>query len=273
MKFTNPWTIAFTLITVSVIMVGCRVELQHGLSEKQANEIMLILIQEHLNPVKTQDPGSADKWMITVPGDQSSLALGILVERALPRPTHPGFKELFEKDGFLPSDTQEQARYLTALTGELQKTLESDDSVMTARVHIHTEPRNKLIRDKKPARASASVYLKLIPGSISEDSLSDDDVRELISNSVANLNPEDVSVVRSRGRCLTQPSVPLGSEIKHMNASVPARDLSNLQSAILLSLVLMGIVVIIVAVVRLRYRRRNNEERTACEIAAASSAM
>ncbi|HPQ41884.1 MAG TPA: hypothetical protein PLV45_16065 [bacterium] len=200
MKPVIPSIKSALIIVFMLCLPGCRIELQHGLSEAQANEILLALVSQGMDAEKTRDSGNSDQWMITVPEEQSSDALSVLVEQALPRERHSGFEELFRKDGFLPSEMQEQARYLAALSGELQQTLESDDSVLTARVHIHIESRNGLLRSSDPPEASASVFMKIVPDADPEETLTDDAVREMISNSVANLLPEHVSVVRSTGR-------------------------------------------------------------------------
>ncbi|MBN1297421.1 hypothetical protein JXA80_11620 [bacterium] len=198
-----PWIQRYICRTILcsqfVFLVACRVELHHGLTESQANEILLSLIQVGIDADKQKDSTNSDRWLVTVPEKSEAEALDRLIRLELSREDPPGFSELFKKDGFIPSELQENTRFVTALAGELQKTLESDDSVVKARVHIHLLPDSPAYGKKASLSGSASVFLKLAPGLPESRTLSDESIRKLVANSVTSLSESDVSVVRSIG--------------------------------------------------------------------------
>jgi len=185
------------LFSMTVMLSACNIELQHELDEDQANEIMLVLLNAGLDAAKKRDSVDSEKWMILVKKDQLDRGLNLLITSELPREKSKGFSEIFQKDGFIPSDLQEQAKYTSALSGELQETLEADDSILRARVHIHMQAKNKYRRHPESDTASASVFIKVLRNSEQNDILSDEAIKELVANSVANLDVENISVVRS----------------------------------------------------------------------------
>lgn len=237
------------IVLFMLFLQGCYFELQHSLDEVEANEILLLLLESGLKAEKSRDSKQSDKWMICVEAEDSQAALQLLIDNELPRQESPGFSELFAKEGLVPSEMQQTARYVSALAGELQKTLESDDSVLRARVHIHTPSEKKSRFQKSNQTASASVYLKLIDYGTLSEHLSDTAIKTLVSNSVANLDPENVSVVKSLSRSLP-------SDVPHQNVT-PKTTANPLEPEqyrpVLLGIIaagLMGFVLIAFALIR-----------------------
>ncbi|MCD4654299.1 hypothetical protein K8T06_10240 [bacterium] len=228
-----------------IFLAGCRTELQHGMVEDQANEIMLVLLNSGIDAIKDRDSTNQELWMISVADEHLDQALNILLSNELPRDKPNGFSELFDMDGFIPSDLQQQAKYISALSGELQQTLEADDSILMARVHIHTQTSGKRRIHSQTESATASIFLKVLHD-CSSGSLSDDSVKALVANSVSNLVVENVVVVRSISK-------------KHMKKGVIPGDLvsrsagkskNHRVSLILLVMVMiLGIAVIILSVI------------------------
>ncbi len=190
----------YSIILLLFIMVtGCKTELYHGLTESQANELILVLNRYGITARKKRESGRNAEWVVSVSESDAGKALKVIFEYNLPTETPPGFNELFQKDSFLPTNIQEQTRFLSALTGELQKTLEKDDSVIKARVHIYNGGIERSNRRSTEKNRSAAVLLKTAPYSNRAAVLDDDAVKSLIAASVGAMSENDVTVIRTEG--------------------------------------------------------------------------
>ncbi|MGL5990694.1 MAG: flagellar basal-body MS-ring/collar protein FliF [Plesiomonas sp.] len=110
--------------------------------------------------------------------------------------------EILEKDNSLgTSQFIEDARYRHGLEGELARTIMSLDNITNARVHLAIPKRTLFIRGN-PELPSASIAVSLQPGV----NLKSGQVRaivNLVSGSVTDLTPENVTVVDQAGRLLS----------------------------------------------------------------------
>ncbi|MBN1879820.1 hypothetical protein JW823_06890 [bacterium] len=183
---------------VLIIICGCRVELHHNLSESQANEILMALESAGIQARKERD-NDTDNWMVTVPEESAGYALSIINKAELPRSKPDGFQELFRKESMLPTTLQEKTRYLSALCGELQQTLEEDDQIAKARVHLTLPVMEKSGRSGVEMPGTAAVFLKMIPDQSQPLTLSDEAIKALIASSIGGIDNEDVTVVRTCG--------------------------------------------------------------------------
>ena len=104
-----------------------------------------------------------------------------------------GFAETYGQPSLIPTPSEERARYVDALAGEIERTLESADGVISARVHLVLEESDPLAVDAKPRNgARAAVLLKARPGTAP---FNEADVQKLVAGSVAGLDARAVSVV------------------------------------------------------------------------------
>lgn len=111
--------------------------------------------------------------------------------------------ELFDKQNFGTTTYEQKIKYQRALQGELMRAVNSIDSVSRSKVMLAI-PEKKVFMDEG-GEPTASVVVELYPGKI----LSEEQVRGityLVSNSVQNMKPENVSVVDSRGKVLSKKS-------------------------------------------------------------------
>ena len=132
-------------------------------------------------------------FTIRVARGDAGRAVDLLGARGLPRPATRGFAQTYGQPSLIPTASEERARYLDALAGEIERTLESADGVVSARVHLALEEAEPLALDDKPRNpARAAVLLKARAG---RSPLDEDDVRKLVAGSVAGLAPSAVSVV------------------------------------------------------------------------------
>ncbi|MDQ3817567.1 MAG: flagellar M-ring protein FliF, partial [Acidobacteriota bacterium] len=112
---------------------------------------------------------------------------------------HVGF-DLFDKTSFGTTDFTQQVNYQRAIEGELAKTIEGMDEVESARVHV-TQPRESIFADKTQ-RAKASVMVRVRQGrELSRERT--EAITNLVSSAIESLDPQDVSVMDTRGRVLS----------------------------------------------------------------------
>ena len=132
-------------------------------------------------------------YTIRVAHGDGRRAVDLLRALGLPHDRRRGFAETYGQPSLIPTPSEERARYLDALAGEIERTLESADGVVSARVHLVLEETDPLAVDGKPRNpARAAVLLKARPG---RAPLGEADVQKLVAGSVVGLEPAAVSVV------------------------------------------------------------------------------
>lgn len=107
--------------------------------------------------------------------------------------------ELFDNTNLMTTDEDRKIMYQRAVTGELQRAIESLSAVDKAKVLL-VMPDNSVFADKNKV-ATASVVLTLKRPNISDTAVQG--IVNLVSGAVENLTPENVKVVDSNGRTLT----------------------------------------------------------------------
>ena len=155
------WTVALLALT----LLGCKKEIYHGLTELEANEIVVALADHGIASDKLPDKGEAGGkkgpiYLISVEEEQSVEAKRTLLDMHLPRPHEHGMAEAFSTPSMIPTETEEKARYLTALQGELASTLEQVDGVVDAKVHLVLPESNPLESSRDLTQARAAVLIK-----------------------------------------------------------------------------------------------------------------
>lgn len=125
-----------------------------------------------------------------------------LATEGLPRGGVQGF-EIFDKTNLTTTESQSKVQYLTALQGELTRTIEQLSEVEKARVHIVLPEDSLYKKNEKPA--TASVLLKLRPNA----QLDKNQMRgivHLVASSVQGLKPENITIVDTYGNILYDPA-------------------------------------------------------------------
>lgn len=182
-----------------LLAAGCgKAELYHHLSEKEANEFIVTLAgagiaaQKQPEPVERGEP----TYMISVPKDKLDLAFHVLETYGLPKKKGLGIAAVYPGGGLIPGQFEERAKYLLALTGELEVTLRSIERVVDARVHV-VIPEEAILKDEDEGtvRPSASVLLKYIPTADGKKPIEDVDVKQLVWRAIEGLNLNDITVV------------------------------------------------------------------------------
>ena len=119
--------------------------------------------------------------------------------KGLPAGQDTGYA-LLDQQGITTSEFQQQVTYQRALEGELSKTLEALDGVNQAVVHVALPKDEVFVTDQ--AKPTASVLLDLAPGTqLSGEQIQA--VTNLVSSSVQDMDPDQVTVTDSTGHVLS----------------------------------------------------------------------
>lgn len=207
------WGLLLTLALTS----ACTVPVAAGLDEDDANRIVVALDRSAIDGAKEVDPATEGKFRVLVARDDVPRALTAMRDEALPRPKPQGVLDAMDKGALVPSAQAEHAQMVAGLAGDLERTLESVDGVLAARVHLNL-PAPDPLRDKAPAKATASV---LVEYRGSTPPLTTDAVQKLVAGGVGGLEAGDVSVVAiSRAA----PAAQHDTELSHVGPVAVARS-------------------------------------------------
>jgi type III secretion protein J len=182
-----------------VMLAGCAHPLESGLSERDAQEVVVTLRQHGIDAVTKLDAGDkkGSTWDVEVKGGSDTVveAWNVLRENGLPRDKEPGLEEVFANSGMIPTAGEEKARLLVGLSGQLARTLRSIAGVVDAHVNVVLPDDNPLLDKSQQLPATASVLLQYQGD---QPPLKEDEVKSLVAKGVQGLNPTQVSVVMKR---------------------------------------------------------------------------
>lgn len=164
-----------------------------NLAEKDGGAVTAILQTSNI-PYRVEQGG-----VITVPADQVYDVRLRLAAQGLPKGGTVGF-EMLDNQKFGLTQFAEQVNYQRAIEGELARSVESIQSVDTARVHLAIPKSSVFVRDQE--KPTASVVLNLYAGRVI-DPAQVAAIVHLVASSVPELMPQHVTVVDQRGNLLT----------------------------------------------------------------------
>lgn len=183
------------LLSATLLLTACsdRVELHRQLSEQEANEVIAELADKH---IRAQKIPAKDGVVVAVNANDIGRAVRTLEAAGLPRVARTTLGDTFRKEGVISTPLEERARYIYALSQELESTLSNIDGVIVARVHVVLPER---IAPGEPVQpASASVFIKHDPR-VDPDNIRSR-VRRLVASSIPGMatavdNPQKLSVI------------------------------------------------------------------------------
>ncbi len=167
-----------------------------GLSEEDAATAVDLLDRRQI-PHRLDEATGA----LMVPADRVRVARMYLATAGVPHEHGTGFELLDKETGIGTSQLLESARYQRALEGELARSVETLDSVDSARVHLALPRQSVFLRDR--VHPTASVLVNLHPGRELDD-MQVAGIVNLVASSVAGLEANHVTVVDQSGRLLSR---------------------------------------------------------------------
>ena len=160
---------------------------------------------------KLEDNGSK---VLVEATEIDKIRIDLAVEDQLPNKS-TGF-EIFDQKNMMGTDEDRKVMYQRAVTGELQRAIESLEAVKEAKVMLVTP--NKSIFEEKNKEASASIILKLKPNQgLSEEAIKG--IASLASGAVENLPQKNIKIVDEQGNVL--------SDILNENKDISSTDLAG----------------------------------------------
>lgn len=164
------------------------------LSDEESGQITKNL-DENTIKYKLEDKGSkilVDSKMI------DKVRIELAVENKLPNKS-TGF-ELFDEKNMMATDEDRKIMYQRAVTGEIQRAIESLEAVNQAKVMLVTP--DKSIFEEKNKESSASIVLKLNSNqSLNEEAIKG--IALLTSGAVENLPQKNIKIVDEQGNVLS----------------------------------------------------------------------
>ncbi len=186
--------------SVAVYVISTSIEyvpLVGGLAVEDSGPILSQLESASI-PYRLESGGT----VILVPKEQLAKARVELASKGSMSRGGRGY-ELFDDMSLGATPFVQNVTYLRALQAELARSIMQLEPVASARVLIARAEPTPFIRDQQPT--TASVVIKLKPGTGISRSMAAGIV-SLVSRSVEGLRPENVTVVDSSGRLLSEPS-------------------------------------------------------------------
>lgn len=171
-----------------------------NLSDQDGGQIVTTLQQQNV-PYKYSAGGGA----ILVPVSMVHDVRLRLASQGLPKGGLVGF-EVMENQKLGISQFAEQINYQRGLEGELSRSIQTLGAVRAARVHLAIPKQTAFLRDE--IKPSASVLVSLQAGRALE-AAQIAGIVHLVSSSVPQLNPANVSVIDQDGKLISQKSDPL----------------------------------------------------------------
>ena len=179
-------SVCFLLV---LAVTGCveSVVLHSQLSEQEANAVIAELADKQVHAQKVPDKNGIS---IRVRTEAISRAINSLSAAGLPRTKRSTLGDIFRKEGVISTPLEERARYIYALSQELEATLSSIDGVIVAR--------ERVAPGEAVQPASASVFIKhdarLDPDGIQSR------VRRMVASSIPGMamaidNPHKITTV------------------------------------------------------------------------------
>ena len=177
-------------------------EIVHGLDEFEANEILVVLEAKGIAGDKFKEEGRLVAWTIVVPESDHRDAMRFLVANRLPRRRPMGLAEVYPAGGggLIPTRSEEKAKFLMALQGEIERKLQRLPGIASAHVSV-VMPDKDIVRDLDTAPPLPTASVAIVFNAYDDRGtslISQDDVQKLVAASVEDLKPQNVAVVMKK---------------------------------------------------------------------------
>ncbi len=151
-----------TALLFCLVLAACSgTPLYSELEEQQANQVMAALLGSGISATKSPSVTKTG-FEVRIASSDIPAAMEILRTRGLPQRSSPTLGELFKKEGFASSATDEKARYVFGLQENIRRGLMMVDGVVDANVVVALPDANPL--GETPPETSASVLIIQAPG-------------------------------------------------------------------------------------------------------------
>ncbi len=182
------WVRLACILVLSLFLFACDVELHQGLSEKQANDILAVLLENNIGAQK-ESQGKAG-YAILVDEENIVRALDLLDRHNLPQESYQSLGSVFTSDGLVSSASSEKARMAFAISQELSDTFTRIDGVLTARVHVVLGEQDQA--GKFTVEPSSAIFIRHIPDSIVVNYITQ--LQSIVEKSIPKISAKNISI-------------------------------------------------------------------------------
>ena len=162
-----------------------------GLNQNAANQVLVKLGVSNIEATRTIEKGGT--YAITVNTSDRVAALTILEQNGLPGKPVVTLGDEFQKDGFISSPLEEQARFIYALEAQITDMISLIDGVSNVSVQITLPPPSDNMLQAENVKPAASILVKFKQGYHLE--VYTTRIKQLVANSVPGLTPDRVEVL------------------------------------------------------------------------------
>lgn len=177
------------LASLVFVLTGCKENLYSGLTEGEANEMVLTLLNRGIDASKVQ--AGKTGFTVVVEKEDFVKSLEIIKEHSLPRTKFQTMGEVFSGQGMISSQLEEQSRLAFALSEELSATYSKIDGVLDARVHVVLVHHDQASGMTTPP--SAAIFIRHVKDSPVVNMVSA--IKDTAARSVPGLTNDLVSVM------------------------------------------------------------------------------
>jgi type III secretion protein J len=177
-----------TVVSMALVLAGCKVELYSNLNQQEANEMLAVLMKHNIDASKAH--GKKEAITLLVDESQVGMAVDVLKQNGYPSQSFSDMGDVFKKEGLISSPLEERARYIYAISQDLGFTLSKLDGVLSARVHVVLPDADKLGKILRPS--SAAVFIKHRKEVDVESSIPK--IKMLVNNSIEGLDYDKIRV-------------------------------------------------------------------------------
>ena len=190
-------------------LAGCGgdIAIVHMLEEVEANEILVVLDAKDITGKKVVQEGRVVTWSVEVPEIDGKDAMRLLVANRLPKARSSGYKDVYPPGGggLIPTKSEEKAKFMMAVQGEIERKLKSLPGIVQAHVSV-VQPDKDVVRDLDTPPPASTASVAIVYNPIDERgtaAVKEDEVQKLVASSIEDLKPSNVIVVMKRNTPMT----------------------------------------------------------------------
>ena len=188
----------FLCIILISFLASCGTEaIVHDLGEREANRILELLADKNIQGLKLiNDKGRTVTYTIHVPSANRMDAIRMLNQNDLPRRKDKGYHEIFSESGLIPTSTEERAKKMAAIEGEIERQLKLIDGILDVEVQLVIPEENALrTAEEQRPKTTASVTIRYLSGADGAKPLTEPQVQAIVAAGVEKLAAADVVVL------------------------------------------------------------------------------
>lgn len=182
LRFLSP-------LLIVMMLCGCKSELYDNLSQDEANQMVALLLSQHIDVEKAVNKDGL--FTLSIDKDDFVSAVEILSLHGYPQKKYRTIEDVFPSDQLVTSPGQELSKIVYLKEQSVERMLSDMDGVISARVSIAQPVVTDDTSDKK--MSSVSVFIKYSPDVNLQNSVTQ--VKGLVHDSIPDLDYDKISVV------------------------------------------------------------------------------